>query len=136
LASNPHSVNLVLRIDWGDMDLYGHINNVAFMRYVQAGRIAFWENLGLASKPEESGFGFVLASTHCDFKASLFYPGSVKIITELDFIKNSSIGLKHIVFNDAGEIAAETKDVLVTYDYIDRKKINIPDWVREKFEKE
>lgn len=128
------SVILELKIDWGDMDLYGHINNVAFMKYIQSGRIAFWESLGLASKPEASGFGFVLASTHCDFKANLFYPGTVKIKTELEKAGNTSITLHHTLWNDAGEIAAHGKDVLVTFDYIDRKKIPIPDWVREKFQ--
>lgn len=132
---------LEIRIDWGDMDLYGHINNVAFMKYIQTGRIAFWESLGLASKPlpesegagEETGFGFVLASTHCDFKANLFYPGTVKIKTELEKVGNTSITLIHTLWNDAGEIAAHGKDVLVTFDYIDRKKIAVPGWVRERF---
>ena len=134
MPENKHKTTLNLRIDWSEMDLYGHINNVAFMKYVQAGRMEFWEQLGLASKPDETGLGFVLASTHCDFKASLFYPGNVKIITELDFLKNTSMGLKHTIYNDAAEVAAEARDVLVIFDYTNRKKMPVPDWVREKLE--
>lgn len=116
------------------MDLYGHINNVAFLKYVQTARIEFWESLGLASKPDDTGFGFVLASTHCDFKANLFYPGHVRIKTELEKIGNSSITLYHTLWNDNEEIAAEAKDVLVTFDYTERKKMEVPDWLRERFE--
>ena len=132
MEAKKHITSLKFRIDWADMDLYGHVNNVAIMKYVQAGRMEFWEKLGLSSKPDDSGFGFVLASTHCDFKASLFYPGNVKIISSLNFIKNTSIGIKHVLYNDVGEITAEAADVLVTYDYHTRQKIAVPDWVREK----
>ena len=30
-----------LRVRWGDLDSYGHVNNVEFFEYVQEGRIAF-----------------------------------------------------------------------------------------------
>ena len=29
---------LTLRIDWSELDLLGHVNNVAISRYFQAGR--------------------------------------------------------------------------------------------------
>ena len=37
---------LDLRIDWGEQDLLGHVNNVSIIRYLQAGRVLFMENIG------------------------------------------------------------------------------------------
>ena len=36
-------VRLHLRIDWSEMDVFGHVNNVMFMKYVQAARVHYWE---------------------------------------------------------------------------------------------
>jgi acyl-CoA thioester hydrolase len=40
-ALDEHSRGTPLRVRWGDLDSYGHVNNVQFFEYVQEGRIAF-----------------------------------------------------------------------------------------------
>lgn len=36
-----YNTSLELRIDWSEMDLFGHVNNVAFFKYVQASRVNY-----------------------------------------------------------------------------------------------
>ncbi len=40
-------LKLRLRIDWSEIDLFGHVNNVATLKYVQAARVNCLEALGL-----------------------------------------------------------------------------------------
>ena len=35
-------VKFEIRIDWSEIDLFGHINNLAIMNYVQAAREISW----------------------------------------------------------------------------------------------
>lgn len=125
-------LSLEIRIDWSDLDMYEHVNNVSYMRYLQSGRVNFWEASGIHEFYRNSSQGTMLVSTKCDFKKSLYYPGNAIIKTKLDFIGNTSFGLKHIILNEKYEICAEGNDVVVCFDFGKNKTFPVPDWLREK----
>jgi acyl-CoA thioester hydrolase len=127
-----YKLSLEIRIDWGDLDMYEHVNNVAYMKYLQSGRVKFWEASGIHEFYRNSNQGTMLVSTKCDFIKSLHYPGTATIKTKLDFIGNTSFGLKHIVLNENGEICAEGKDVVVCFDFDKNKTFPVPEWMRKK----
>jgi acyl-CoA thioester hydrolase len=122
---------LTLRIDWSELDYFGHVNNVMFYKYVQASRVHYWDSLGLTEFHREHNIGPMLASCKCDFRKPLFYPGQVKISAGLAFVKNTSFGLIHEIRNERGELAAEASDVMVMYDFNEDHKVPIPDWMRD-----
>ena len=126
------SYHLNIRIDWSELDIYEHVNNVSYFKYIQAARIHFWETIGLYKQYAESGFGFVVASTSCDFKKPLQYPGSIDIYTQVTEIGNASFVLKHILYDHEKQLAAEGKDVLVVYDYTNNAKLSIDENLRGK----
>ena len=125
-------LSLELRIDWSDLDMYEHVNNVSYMRYLQSGRVNFWEASGIHEFYRDSNQGTMLVSTKCDFRRPLFYPGKAIIKTRLDFIGNKSFGLEHVILNEAGEVCAEGKDVVVCFDFEKNETFPVPDWLREK----
>ncbi|MGB1702527.1 MAG: acyl-CoA thioesterase, partial [Cycloclasticus sp.] len=50
-----------LSVRWGDADVYGHINNVEFVRYIESGRVAYCNDvMGLNLKAGMES-GWVLA---------------------------------------------------------------------------
>lgn len=69
---NLFPVKLPLRIDWADMDLFGHVNNVAYFKYVQASRVNYWEVSGLQTGFKETRVGPILLSTGCQFIKPLY----------------------------------------------------------------
>lgn len=135
MTSTDFKLSLELRIDWSDLDMYKHVNNVSFMRYLQSGRVNFWEATGIYKTYEHTNKGTMLVSTHCDFKKPLFYPGTAIVKTRLDFIKNSSFGLEHHILNKNGELCAIGKDVVVCFDFSRDTTFRIPDDLREKLER-
>ena len=36
-----------VRIDWSDLDLLGHVNNIAFSRFFQAARVEYCGHIGM-----------------------------------------------------------------------------------------
>ena len=130
-----YPVELPLRIDWSELDLFGHVNNVAFMKYVQASRVNYWDTIGLTKLYDETRQGPMLASTACRFKKPLFYPGSIIVKARVDFIKTTSFGIHHIIVDHAGDIAAEAEDVIVMFDFNTGAKIPFPPDMRSAVEK-
>lgn len=122
----------MLRIDWSEMDLYGHVNNISFFKYIQAGRVNFWEQNGINELFKNSGIGPMLASCSCDFKRPLFFPGNIIVHSETGSINNTSFKIHHKIFTEKNEIAAEGVDVIVMYNFKDECKVEIPDLIRKK----
>ncbi len=125
---------LTLRLDWSEMDLYGHINNVAYFKYQQAARVHFWETIGLTAQDGSAGLGPLLAAAKVQFVKALLYPGAVHIQTAVTFVKNTSFGLTHRMLNDAGKLCAEGDDVVVVWDYGAGEKKVIPAELRDLLE--
>ncbi len=135
MQDSDFKLTLTLRIDWSEMDTYMHVNNVNFMKYMQSARVQFWDVTGLAKLYEETKKGPMLVSTKCDFKHPLFFPGNVTIKTKVEFIKNSSFGLYHQLYNDEGVLCAEGHDVAVCFDFNIDKTFKITDELREIMKK-
>lgn len=120
-----------LRIDWSEMDLFGHVNNLAILKYIQAARVQFLENTGIMRLHAETGIGPVLASTSCQFKKQLRYPGRVTVHSKVEAIKNTSFQMRVVVLDEAREIVAEGLDVIVMFDYRSNRKHAIPEAIRK-----
>jgi len=125
-----YKLSIDLRIDWSDLDMYKHVNNLSFIKFMQTGRALFWEATGLTKIYEETNKGPMVVSTHCDFKKSLYYPGTAIVKTKLAFIKNSSFGLDHLILNEKMEVCAEGRDVAVFFDFNLSETYSIPEDLR------
>lgn len=131
---NHYPVKLNLRLDWSEMDLFGHINNVSYFKYIQASRVNYWETIGLTELLSADKTGPILASTSCRFLKPLFYPGNITIEASIDHIKNTSFSIQHRILNDKQEIAATAEDIIVVYDFNTNRKVPVPDDIRKKIE--
>ncbi|MGZ3884188.1 MAG: acyl-CoA thioesterase [Bacteroidia bacterium] len=130
-----YNTELVLRLDWSEMDLFGHINNVSFGKYVQASRVNYWEEIGFTKMHTESKIGPLLASTSIQFKKPLFYPGQITICAKIGFVKTTSFSIQHVILNGDNETVAEAEDVVVLFDFNKNEKTPLPRPIIEAMEK-
>lgn len=121
-----------LRIDWSELDVFGHVNNLAFNKYAQAARLSYVDTIGLMELHKTQNIGFMVAETNCQFKKEVLFPGNIHIQTKIDFVKNTSFALEHIMTNDNDELVAIAKDVLVVFDFNKKEKVLIPLTIKEK----
>lgn len=124
---------LKLRIDWGDLDLLGHVNNVSIIRYLQAGRVMFAENVGLRVFAGMKT-GPIEAATSIQFRKQLRYPGEVTVATGVSEVKNTSVILCHRIYDDAGDAAVEASEVIVHFDFEKQTKIPLTGELRQRIE--
>ncbi len=125
MPNRKKHIDHTIRIDWSEMDLLGHVNNVQIMKYVQAARVNFWEMIGLYDIGEKSDIGVMVVSVSCQFKKPLFYPGEVRIKTSVSNIGTTSFRLVHYIYNDEDELCAEASDAEVLYDFNKNEKVAI-----------
>lgn len=128
------STEISIQLDWSEMDLFGHINNVAYFKYVQAARVHYLELAGINTADPANKLSFSVAASSCQFKKPLYFPETIKVHTQTDWIKNTSLQLSHRIVNQQGEICAEATDVIVLFDYTAQSKMAIPEPVRKKLE--
>lgn len=121
---------LTLRVDWSEMDLFGHINNVMYAKYIQSARVNFVEKVGIMKMLEEDKVGFMLASSALEYKRPLYYPDNIRIETTVSFIKTTSFGLQHQIFSGKGELSTIGTDILVMYDFITNQKTPVPEQIK------
>lgn len=130
-----YNTELVLRIDWSEMDLFGHVNNVSFSKYVQASRVNYWELTGLTELHDRHKLGPMLASTGIRFRKPLFYPGQITIAARIGFVKNTSFSIEHVIINSDNEIVAEAEDIVVLFDFNKGEKSPLPASLIEDMER-
>ena len=119
------------RIDWSDLDLLGHVNNIAFSRFFQAARVEYCGHIGL-NVHQGMATGPILAASRVQFVAQLFFPGNVRILTRIGKTGGTSIVLEHALFDDGGMLCAFAEDVVVRFDFKAGTKIPLGDEIREK----
>jgi len=130
-----YHTKLRLRIDWADLDLFGHVNNVAFFKYVQAARVNYCERIGLTSVNDTSKHSFMVASSQCQFKKPLFYPGDLTVLCRVDWIKTTSIQLSYQIHDSNDSLVAEAIDVIVIFDHHQKSKVAVSAELRKEIEK-
>jgi acyl-CoA thioester hydrolase len=106
------------KLRYGDTDRQGHINNAVFVTFLETGRVATLEG---GEKPlREPGFSFVIARLVLDYRAEIFWPGTVEIGTAVKAIGNSSITFTQAIFQ-GDKCVATAESVLVQVDNTTRR---------------
>lgn len=135
MSQTSFPLQIELRIDWSELDLFGHVNNVMYFKYIQAARVNYWETIGINASFKKDKLGPILLSTSCQFKKQLLYPGNIVVKTGINFIKNTSFGIHHHIIDHAGDIVAEAEDVIVMFDFMKNEKVPVPANMRALVEK-
>jgi len=117
---------------WGDEDSFAHVNNVAYLRWCETGRIEYLRRIGLFPELPPKGVGPIIASVTCHYRRPLTYPDKVAVGTRVASVGNSSFRMEQrLVSVTQGEVAADAEAVMVTVDYASGKAVRAPDSIRE-----
>lgn len=118
-------------VAWGDMDAYGHVNNVVYFRYFEQARIAYLDRIGWLRLKEEHGLGPIVAATSARYRKPLVYPDRIAIGAKVvDIFDDRLRFLYRLVSERHQAIAAEGDVLVVSYDYHRHQKTPIPQTIR------
>jgi acyl-CoA thioester hydrolase len=94
------------KLRYNDTDRQGHVNNAVFATFCETGRVAFLYDKSLALAAP--GCNFVVARLAIDFRAELYFPGTVDIGTRVLKIGRSSFVVGQGVFK--GDLCVATAE--------------------------
>lgn len=124
----PYPVVIEIRIAWGEMDAFQHVNNVVYFRYFESVRIAYSERIAFMEYMNETGIGPILGASSCRFKMPLTYPDTISVGARAPKIDKDRFTMEYlIVSHSARKVAAVGDGVIVAYDYRQRKKVDLPE---------
>jgi acyl-CoA thioester hydrolase len=120
-------------VAWGEMDAFGHVNNIVYFRYFETARIAYFEKLNVPEFLGRDPVGPILAETTCRFRSALSYPDTVSIGARVASIGEDRFVMRYVVFSHRlGRLAAEGEGILVCYDYRANRKAAVPESLRRR----
>jgi acyl-CoA thioester hydrolase len=97
------------KLRYGDTDRQGHVNNAVFATFYETGRVEMLNATGW--KPENPDFSYVIARITIDFRAEIFWPGTVEIGSGIKSIGNSSVVFTQALYQ--GDKCVSTADSVV-----------------------
>ena len=126
LAGCP--VVLELPVQWGEMDAYGHVNNIVFFRYFESARMEFLIKCGFVESHERHKVGAILHSTSARFRQPLFFPDTVQIGASATDVQADRFTMTYtIVSLTRHVVVAEGTGLIVSFDYAAGKKTVLPE---------
>jgi acyl-CoA thioester hydrolase len=126
-------VIVVQAVVWGEMDWYRHVNNVVYFRYLENGRLAYFDRLGWPELEAATGVGPILAATEARFRRALTYPDTIAIGTRLHTIGADRFEIDHrVVSQRQGAIVTYGRGTVVTFLYAEGRKVPLPEELRKR----
>ncbi|CAD9196808.1 MAG: thioesterase family protein [Acinetobacter bohemicus] len=119
-------------VAWGDMDAFGHVNNVLYYRYMESARIRYMDELNIFQHDVYT----VVASNQCKYIRPVFYPDQLKIGARVEEMRNSALRMSYLLWSEQQQaIVALGEAVMVCMDKENMLKLPIPEIIRQKVTK-
>ncbi|WOE30647.1 MULTISPECIES: thioesterase family protein [unclassified Acinetobacter] len=119
----------IQNVAWGDMDAFGHINNVIYYRYIENARISYLDQLDIFNYP----IYVVVAFNSCKYLSPVLYPDILEIRVKISELRTSGFRMVYIIWSrQQQKIVAEAEAILVCVNKDNGIKIPLPNAIREK----
>lgn len=130
-----------IAVRFSDLDAMGHVNNAAYLSYLEEARISYFNKVFNIPKNNLS-FGAVIARIEIDYLNQIKLGDEVEVYTRCLKIGNKSSDVDHLIViqkNHQKIIAAHSLTKLVSFDYSKGVSVPIPQRIKEiieEFEKQ
>lgn len=118
-------------VRWGDMDAFGHVSNVVYLRYIEDCR-ADWFSQAMP-KWQATESGPVVANTNINYRTPIVWPARVRTTLKPGEPGRSSLKLNFEIRDADPEKNTLYADAVVIMVWIDKEKrepVPLPDSIR------
>ncbi len=126
-------MKLSVEVPYGDIDAMGHLNNVAYLRYLEWARQKYW--LAMRGSTDFLDIDFVVARAEIDYRASAHMGEVLEIEIHATRMGNSSFDFGYRVTGPEGRLVAEATTTQVCYDWRERRKMTLSPERRREIER-
>ena len=131
LAENMEKLKVRRPISWGEMDAFGHLNNVHYFRYMEDARIAFMHKINFFC----FNLQCIVVKNTCEYFSPVTYPDELITETFVKHIGNTSFIMIYEIKSISKEaLVAKGESVIVCVEPINFTKIELPTEIRKNLE--
>jgi acyl-CoA thioester hydrolase len=121
-----------IEIRFADLDMYGHVNGVAYFTYLETARVKLFSDL--FSKLTQQGIFLVVARAECNYALPIL-PGDVLLVSiAVTRMGNSSFDLAYRLHNGEDTVYATASTTMVCFDNHSKKSMPIPESLKALWE--
>lgn len=133
LIRREYPVVVEQAVAWGDMDSFGHVNNVVYFRYFENARLEYFRRLDWFDYQKQTGVGPIVSATQARYRRALTYPDTIHIGARLLTLDEDRFTLEHrLVSERLDDIASTGQVTVVAYQYREGRKTTIPEELRRR----
>ena len=135
----PHLFAHRIEVRFRDCDPLGHVNNAAYLTYLEQARLFYWRSLwgfGLEQNESErrSRPGVIMARAEIDYRLPAHYGQTLDVRIDLAAIGKTSFTYDYEIVDEEERVIASARTVQVMYDYEAARPVPIPDEIRQKMQ--
>lgn len=122
-------------IRFNDLDLYGHVNNTAYLIYFEEGRTKLFQDR-VGAEWDWQNEGVLLVRNEVDYKAPLLLHDEARIEVWVSAFGNKSVEIRYRIIKktkDDWATCTTGKSVMVCFDYHKQQTIPVPEKWRRLF---
>jgi acyl-CoA thioester hydrolase len=108
-------VKLSFAVPYGDIDAMGHLNNVAYLRYLEWARSKYW--LAMRGTDDFWKIDFVVARAEIDYRSSAHMGEVLELELHVSRMGTASFDFAYRITGADGRLVAEAKTTQVCYDW-------------------
>ena len=125
------ALTVPVHLRWGDMDIFKHINNVAYVGYLEDARVSLLAQAGFA--PDLDGFGQLVVRHEIDYvKPLVFQPEPIEMSVWIESMGNTSYVIGYSLHDSEIEYL-RAKTTMVCMDMERGRPGRIPAELRETY---
>jgi len=141
----PHVFEHPIEVRFRDCDPLGHVNNAAYLTYLEQARLFYWRSLWGFGLDESSASpegimastakpGVIMARAEIDYRLPARYGQTLRVRIELAAIGKTSFTYDYDIVDEQQRVVASARTVQVMYDYAAARPVPIPADLRQKMQ--
>lgn len=116
-----------VQIRFSDVDMAKHVHNAAYLQYFELGRMDLLRQF-MEKEHDWTTTGLILARNEVDYRIPIHLSDGVEVATWCGRIGAKSFDLHYAVRSaEDGRIFAEGRSVMVCFNYMDQRSIELPE---------
>jgi acyl-CoA thioester hydrolase len=120
-----------IEVRFRDIDAIGHVNNAVYVTYIETARVAYW--MKLTGMTDLRAIDIILARIEVDYRSPVTFGESLEAAVWCVSMRRSSCTLAlRLTERASGRLVAESKNVVVYFDYAAGKPRPIPEALRAR----
>ena len=122
-----------IEIAWGDMDAFGHVNNVSYLKYFETARAKYFSELSLWSSHgvTVSSGAMVLTNIDVNYRKQIRFPHTLVVTISIVSMSLRGFTINCTMWNEADECVLDAKAQLVWFNFSLNKISSLPQQFKE-----